>query len=316
VRPDGTGLRKVVDASGGDQAYFPDWAPDGEHVVYLRHVAGSGTQDLAVAAIDGSMRCLLRAANASEVLRDPDWEAFPPAAAEHADLVEASTAPRQTPPACTYGDVSTIQAPEAGWATILLDTEIGLDQGFLPGDLVDTASAGLNAGHLVRDLVVDDLRAMADAARVAGAPLAVQSAFRSYQTQEATFAYWTRVAGVEAALKTSARPGHSEHQLGTTLDFKSDGGGAPWASDWAQTDAGAWMQANAWRFGFVMSYPRGAIAETCYEYEPWHYRYVGRWAASRIHDAEVTLRSWLWSRLQNRHRPLPSIAQRESLGYG
>jgi hypothetical protein len=76
------------------------------------------------------------------------------------------------------------------------------------------------------------------------------------------------------------------------------------------------MGANAWRFGFVMSYPRGAIAETCYEYEPWHYRYVGRWTAARIHDAEVTLRSWLWSRLQNRHRPLPAIAQRESLGYG
>jgi hypothetical protein len=65
------------------------------------------------------------------------------------------------------------------------------------------------------------------------------------------------VSGYAAALKVSARPGHSEHQLGTTIDFKSYGGSAPWNyTNWATTRAGAWMAANAWKYGWVMSYPK------------------------------------------------------------
>ena len=73
---------------------------------------------------------------------------------------------------------------------------------------------------------------MASAARGAGARLAVQSATRT--TRKATFDYWVRVDGYATAIKESARAGHSEHQLGTTLDFRSYGGSAPWNyTDWA-----------------------------------------------------------------------------------
>lgn len=103
------------------------------------------------------------------------------------------------------------------------------------------------------------------------------------------------VGGYEYALRTSARPGHSEHQLGTTVDVTSAGGAPPWNySDWAATPAGAWMAANAWRYGFVMSYPRGSFATVCYDYEPWHYRYVGRDVAARMVAGGLTLREWLW----------------------
>ena len=122
-----------------------------------------------------------------------------------------------------------------------------------------------------------DLRAMASAARKAGARLAIQSAYRSYTTQKSTFAYWVRVSGYSAAIRSSARAGHSEHQLGTTIDFRSYGGSAPWYySDWGKSKAGAWLRANAWKYGFVMSYPKGKTSVTCYAYEPWHFRYVGR----------------------------------------
>ena len=94
--------------------------------------------------------------------------------------------------------------------------------------------------------------------------------------RRSTFAYWVRVSGYAAALRSSARAGHSEHQLGTTLDFRSYGGSAPWNyADWGTTKAGAWLRNNAWRYGFVMSYPKGKTSVTCYAYEPWHYRYVG-----------------------------------------
>jgi D-alanyl-D-alanine carboxypeptidase len=136
---------------------------------------------------------------------------------------------------------------------------------------------------------------MAKAARAAGARLAVQSAYRSYSTQVSTFAYWVRVSGYAAALKSSARAGHSEHQLGTTLDFRSYGGSAPWNyRDWATTKAGKWLKANAWKYGFVMSYPKGKTSVTCYAYEPWHYRYVGKQTAAAVRASGVTLREFLW----------------------
>ena len=94
-----------------------------------------------------------------------------------------------------------------------------------------------------------------------------------------------------------ARAGHSEHQLGTAIDVTSEGGVAPWNyGDWADTAAGSWMAANAWRYGFVMSYPRGGIDRTCYDYEPWHYRYVGRSLAAEITANGRTPREVIWTK--------------------
>ena len=93
-----------------------------------------------------------------------------------------------------------------------------------------------------------------------------------------------RVGLFDRAAKSSARAGHSEHQLGTTIDFRSYGGSAPWYyRDWGTTKAGAWLKLNAWKYGFVMSYPKGKTSVTCYAYEPWHFRYVGRAVAAKIH---------------------------------
>jgi D-alanyl-D-alanine carboxypeptidase len=54
------------------------------------------------------------------------------------------------------------------------------------------------------------------------------------------------------------------------------------------------MRDNAWRYGFVMSYPKGASAKSCYDYEPWHYRYVGRDIGREVRLSGLTLREWLW----------------------
>ena len=98
----------------------------------------------------------------------------------------------------------------------------------------------------------------------------------------------------EQALRTSARAGHSEHQLGTSIDVTSEGGAAPWEyGDWATTPAGAWMADNAWRYGFVMSYPAGSQVETCFGYEPWHYRWIGRDAAAAHRQSGLQLRQFL-----------------------
>jgi zinc D-Ala-D-Ala carboxypeptidase len=198
-------------------------------------------------------------------------------------------------PACTYADVLTPHHGLGEWQISLLDTIYQLPSTYAPGDLVDTGAAGLNGGYAIRAFMAADLAAMAADARAAGSPIQVVSGYRSYTQQQATFDHWVSVGGYEQALRTSARPGHSEHQLGTAIDVTSEGGAAPWEyADWATTPAGAWMAANAWRYGFVMSYPPGASALTCYSYEPWHYRYVGRDLAAQVAARGAVLRQVIW----------------------
>jgi len=76
--------------------------------------------------------------------------------------------------------------------------------------------------------------------------------------------------GQEAADLYSAKPGTSQHQLGTTVDFGSID------DSFAYTEAGKWLFAHADEFGFSLSYPENGLSITGYQYESWHYRYIGR----------------------------------------
>jgi D-alanyl-D-alanine carboxypeptidase len=231
--------------------------------------------------------------------------------------IAPSAAPTVAPPAptggvarCAVADILTARRGYDEYARTILDTTYRLDASYVPPDLVATSVApyathqvggdqesetlrGDDPDALVRAIVVPDLAAMRAEAAAAGARLVIQSAYRSYEEQRATFDYWVSVGGYEAALATSARAGHSEHQLGTAIDF-SDGRGAPSDHpDWATTPSGAWLASHGWEYGFVMSYPPGKRAVTCYAYEPWHYRWVGRETASRVRASGLTLREYL-----------------------
>jgi D-alanyl-D-alanine carboxypeptidase len=173
--------------------------------------------------------------------------------------------------------------------------------------LVSVRRAGLSGYGSVRRVALADLKAMVRASRAAGLRLAVRSAYRSYQTQVWTFAHWVHAGGTAAALETSARPGHSEHQLGTAIDFTRAGGIAPWfVPDWGKTREGAWLARNAWRYGWVMSYPKGRKAATCYAYEPWHFRYVGKDTARQVHHSGRALRQVLWTLQTPTSTPSPT----------
>jgi zinc D-Ala-D-Ala carboxypeptidase len=209
-------------------------------------------------------------------------------------------------PTCRIDDVKTAQRGYDDWPSSVLDPTYRLTKGYAPTDLRSTSHAGLNGGQKVRAFVIADLRDMATAARRAGARLEVQSAYRSYSTQKATFSYWVRVLGKAEALRTSARAGHSEHQLGTTIDLRAYGGPAPWdKKGWGKTTVGKWLRHNAWRYGFIMSYPKGMKGVTCYSYEPWHFRYVGQDKAADVHASDFVLRQYLW-REQSTPTPTPS----------
>ncbi|MEX2501017.1 MAG: M15 family metallopeptidase [Trueperaceae bacterium] len=199
-------------------------------------------------------------------------------------------------PACTFDDRPAEIVPPGDGRHTVLDTVVALPEGWRPNDLVPAREAGFDDDRPVRAVIVPDLRALRTAAAEDGVALDLRSAFRSYAYQATTFASWVDALGEEAALRVSARPGHSEHQLGTAIDLGSAGGPAPWdLDDWATTPEGAWMQRHGWRFGFVLSYREGAEDRSCYAYEPWHWRWVGRDLAERIHRLELLPREALWA---------------------
>jgi D-alanyl-D-alanine carboxypeptidase len=162
---------------------------------------------------------------------------------------------------------------------LLMDATHGISRAWTPGDLVSLDARGLlvaKRGLRLRKVAAAHLQAMAEEARRSGVILVVASAYRSAGYQEDLFSRGARAEGEDATRRSIARPGHSEHQLGTAVDF------GPIEVGFAHTPAGTWLASQAWEFGFVLSYPQGGEAETGYVFEPWHYRYVGRSAAELI----------------------------------
>lgn len=156
------------------------------------------------------------------------------------------------------------------WA--LVDKEYALSSDYEPSDLVplDASTYVVSRdGHRMRLAAAQSLERMAEAAREEGITLMASSAYRSYEYQRQVYQRHVDTYGQDAADRVSAQPGHSQHQLGFALDFGSID------DSFAETAASRWLEANASRFGWSLSYPKGYEELTGYSWESWHYRYVG-----------------------------------------
>lgn len=195
-----------------------------------------------------------------------------------------SDAPTATKPAASPVDScqpGSIHAPHAGydeWALTVLDAQRELGPEYVPPDLVHASAANFDARFSIRSLLIEPLRALDQAAAADGIRLLMTSAYRSYQEQSDTYKTLAAQLGPEDAARRAALPGHSEHQLGTAVDFAREGG------------AYDWLAAHASAYGFVASYAHG---DDCYEYEPWHYRFVGVDLAVRIEASGLSLHDFL-----------------------
>jgi len=124
------------------------------------------------------------------------------------------------------------------------------------------------------------LTRMMDDANGSNIRLKVLSAFRSYGEQASLKAEYKTSYG-SGANAFSADQGYSEHQLGTTLDFTTSEIGTGFSSKFVDSSAFNWLKENAYKYGFVLSYPKG---NAFYVYEPWHWRFVGVALATRLHN--------------------------------
>ena len=135
----------------------------------------------------------------------------------------------------------------------------------LPSGFAPTLVVASGTFRLRRDCAAAYGNLRSAAAR-AGHPTGFTSAYRSYAGQLLLYNSYVRSLGRAGADRQCARAGHSEHQLGLSIDLKGSVGTSALAQ---------WISANAWRYGFIVRYPRTATAITGIEWEPWHVRYVG-----------------------------------------
>lgn len=129
--------------------------------------------------------------------------------------------------------------------------------------------------------VLTYLQKMLDQAKADDVKLYVDSAYRSFNTQQALKGQYSVVYGSGTANSFSADQGYSEHQLGTTVDLITTGTNGQ-LSGFDRTPAYAWALANAHRYGFVLSYPKN---NGYYIFEPWHWRFVGVKLATDLHNS-------------------------------
>ena len=156
----------------------------------------------------------------------------------------------------------------------LIDKKHTATSSYAPKDLVSLEKNRLfdlnKSGMKIRPEAYTALNEMAQAALNDGIRLLVSSAYRSYSYQENLFNHYVSVDGLEQAERESARPGTSQHQLGTAVDFGSI------SDDFDKTQMGQWVYKNAADYGWSLSFPKGYEDVTGYRWECWHFRYLGK----------------------------------------
>lgn len=137
----------------------------------------------------------------------------------------------------------------------LVNKTYSLPSDYAPGGLTAETKAAFN--KLIQGAAADGLN------------IYLISGYRSYEKQQKTYLGWCNTYGTKEADRISARPGFSEHQLGTAIDVNS------LEESFENTAEGKWLAEHCWEYGFIIRYPKGKESYTGYSYEPWHIRYLG-----------------------------------------
>ena len=182
-----------------------------------------------------------------------------------------------------YTGTDTVEQPDS--LTALVNKYHLLPADYAPQ--VESVGAGYGSGSL-RPQAAAAFRAMADAARADGISLRSVSAYRSYVRQESTYRYWLSQDSQASVDTYSARPGSSEHQTGLALDINV----ASLKAHFEDTPTYAWLAEHCAEYGFILRYPQGKEHITGYQFEPWHYRYVGVEVARVCMDRGLTLEEY------------------------
>lgn len=198
---------------------------------------------------------------------------------------------QKTPEATPVFDKKQYSINDADSIWVIVNKKRPLPDNYRPNDLVvPNVALRTGSGHeemLLRQVAASALEKLFAAAESAGRPLRLASGFRSQQYQIGLFYGYVKTIGLQQAELSSARPGHSEHQTGLTADLEPFNRACEIQRCFADTTAGQWLAANAYKYGFVIRYPENKTDITGYEFEPWHFRYVGVNLATEMRKQKI-----------------------------
>ncbi len=160
---------------------------------------------------------------------------------------------------------------------MLMNTYYALPEDYEAPELVEISSMYAYANQYIIKEVNDAYVNMWKAADSEDLTLIVNSSYRTYEDQEAM--YQASPSGY------AALPGHSEHQTGLALDIVTYGS---IENEFENTEEFKWLESNAYKYGFILRYPEGKEDITGYNYESWHYRYLGVELATKVYESGLT----------------------------
>ena len=187
--------------------------------------------------------------------------------------------------------------------TVLVNKENMLDKDYVPCNMY-VVDENENNFHQYKDaslkpMLREDIKRYIDElledAHELGLPLIVDSGYRSYDYQQVVLNALIKEKGDEA-YKLVALPGASEHQTGLAVDFAYYENGI-YNDDVKEDDKEAiWLKENAWKYGFILRYPKGKEEITGFSFEPWHFRFVGLELAKELYVQNITLEEYYRNR--------------------
>ena len=184
-----------------------------------------------------------------------------------------------------YQGIHRVENPES--LTVLVNKYRQLGEDYIPADLEKINPLFNPYGLMLRHEARVAFEKMCNDALEQGVHLEAISTFRSFYYQWKVYLnnitpYMSLEEYQPSRDRVSARPGHSEHQTGLAVDINE------LEQSFEHTLAGKWLVANAQSYGFILRYPKGKEEITGYDYEPWHFRYVGKDLAEAIYDSSLT----------------------------
>lgn len=179
---------------------------------------------------------------------------------------------------------------------ILVNKYNYLTEDYIPENLEEISIEYARSGMQLVSEAKETFETLSQEAKKDGMTIIAMSSYRSYDYQVNLYNNYVKSDGKDAADTYSARPGFSEHQTGLAVDIYNKE--LPYTS-FEETKEFEWMQKNAYKYGFILRFPKDKVNITGYQYEAWHYRYVGKKAAKYIHDHNITLEEYYIKKVEN-----------------
>lgn len=173
--------------------------------------------------------------------------------------------------------------------TILVNKYNYLTDDYVPDNLETISTNYALSNMKLVSYAKDAFEELAKAAKKENLNIIAMSTYRSYEYQVDLYNRYVKTDGKEAADTYSGRPGHSEHQTGLAADVFNNK--EPY-TNFEKTKEFDWMQEHAHEYGFILRFPKGKEKETGYQYESWHYRYVGKDIAKYIKEKNISLEEY------------------------